>query len=88
MQAELELRIAKTGFLPEERPFHPHLTLARARREASAPALERLSEQLDRMPAAELGTLEITHLSLMRSQLGPGGAAYSCLSQVALAGTG
>lgn len=88
MQHDLELRIAKLGYRPEERPFHPHLTLARVRREASASALLRLSEQLDRMPGAELGGLEVAHLSLMRSELGPGGAAYSCLARVPLGGAG
>jgi 2'-5' RNA ligase len=88
MQAELELRIAGVGFRREERPFHPHLTLARVRREASAAGLRRLSEQLDRQRVGELGALPIDHLSLMRSQLGGGGATYSCLARVALAGTG
>ena len=86
VQAELEMRIAELGYPTEERSFHPHLTLARVRREISPAGLRRLSEQLDHMGVGDLGQLEITHLSLMRSQLGAGGASYSRLSWVELAG--
>ena len=86
VQAELELRIANLGYRSDERPFHPHLTLARVRREASPSGLRQLAEQLDRTSVGELGQLDITHLSLMRSQLGAGGASYNRLSLVEFAG--
>lgn len=86
LQAELEVRIASLGYLAEERGFHPHLTLARVRREASTVELRKLAEQLDRAEIQRLGTLEITHLALMRSQLGSGGASYSRLDRIALRG--
>ena len=86
VQAELELRIANLGYPTEERSFHPHLTLARARREVSPSGLRQLAEQLDHSSVGDLGQLDITHLSLMRSQLGAGGASYSRLSWVELLG--
>jgi 2'-5' RNA ligase len=88
LQRELELRIAKLGFSREDRPFHPHLTLARARREASPSDLRRVAEALDRTQLGELGPLEIRQLSLMRSQLSPAGASYSCLHRAPLTGSG
>ena len=84
VQAELEMRIANLGYPTEERSFHPHLTLARVRREVSPSGLRQLSEQLDQMSVGDLGQLDITHLSLMRSQLGAGGASYSRFSWVEL----
>ena len=84
VQAELEMRIAKLGYATEERSFHPHLTLARVRREVSPSGLRRLSEQLDHMQVGGLGQLDISHLSLVRSQLGAGGASYSRLKWVEL----
>jgi len=86
VQTELELRIAKLGYPAEERSFHPHLTLARVRREVSPSGLRQLSEQLGHTQIGDLGQLDITHLSLMRSQLGAGGASYSRLSWVELTG--
>jgi len=86
LQGELESRLAKLGYPPEAGGFHPHLTLGRVRREASGVELRRLSEQLDGAGIRGLGTLQITHLALMRSQLSSGGAFYSRLNQVALRG--
>ncbi|HJX39989.1 MAG TPA: RNA 2',3'-cyclic phosphodiesterase [Anaerolineales bacterium] len=86
VQADLEVRIAKLGYRSDERSFHPHLTLARVRREVSPSGLRQLAEQLDRTSVGELGQLDITHLSLMRSQLGVGGASYNRLSLVEFAG--
>ena len=86
VQGELELRIANLGYPAEERSFHPHLTLARVRREVSPSGLRQLAEQLDHSSIGDLGQLDITHLSLMRSQLGAGGASHSRLSWVELTG--
>ena len=86
VQADLEVRIAKLGYRSDERSFHPHLTLARVRREVSPSGLRQLAEQLDQARVGELGQLDVTHLSLMRSQLGAGGASYSRLSWVEFGG--
>jgi len=86
VQADLEVRIAKLGYRTDERSFHPHLTLARVRREVSPSGLRQLADQLDQAKVGELGQLDITHLSLMRSQLGAGGASYSRLSCVEFSG--
>jgi len=69
------------GFPPEDRPFHPHLTLARARRDVHATP--------PRDAVGELGaTVECAEVVLFRSDLGPAGARYSPLDAFPLAGTG
>ncbi len=67
------------GFPPEDRPFHPHLTLARGRKDVRAsPPRETL---------AELGSVvECAEVALLRSELGPAGARYSRLDAFPLAG--
>jgi RNA 2',3'-cyclic 3'-phosphodiesterase len=65
---------AAAGFEREERPFNPHLTLARSRqtRGEPLPALP---------PVPELPGWRATAFRLYRSHLGPGGATYSVLEE-------
>ena len=67
LQAACERAAVAAGFPPEERPFRGHLTLARFRERVLRPAL----------PPADLGTVRLETLALMRSRLQPGGAVYS-----------
>jgi len=64
-------------YVPEKRPFWPHITLARVKRNAIAPPLE---------PAAPppVDPWEATAVTLYRSTLLPQGARYDALEQVAL----
>lgn len=71
-------RAARTaGFLPEERAFAPHLTLARA---ASGAAPPRPTANV-----GELGTFLAHEVTLFRSVPGRGGAAYTALERYPLA---
>lgn len=88
LQVQLESLVIEFGFHPEDRPFHPHLTLARVRRQASKQALRDLAEQMDQAQVGRLGRLEVAQLALMRSVLAPSGASYSRLQQFDLAGAG
>jgi 2'-5' RNA ligase len=60
------------GFPPETRPFHPHLTLARADRR-SRPRSPAEAE------AGFLGEVEARELVLFQSRLEPRGARYTRL---------
>lgn len=62
--------LAPLGFPPEERPFHAHLTLARARRGG------RLPRDLAADYAGPRPAWRVERLALMRSRLGRGGARY------------
>lgn len=83
----VEREIAPLGYPTERRKFHPHLTLGRVRRRSSKHDVLELGEQLAETSVTELGQMEIASVSLMRSQLRPQGAIYSCLKRVDLEGT-
>jgi 2'-5' RNA ligase len=76
LQAACERAAVAAGFPPEERPFHGHLTLARFRERVSRPAL----------PPVDLGSARLETLSLLRSDLRPGGAVYSPIERFPLSG--
>jgi 2'-5' RNA ligase len=89
LQSEVEVALERRQFTPEGRPWHPHLTVGRVfdprrwRRDTS-PALR---ESIARAAAMRFGTLEVSRVVLMRSDLSPSGARYSELHSVGLAGT-
>jgi RNA 2',3'-cyclic 3'-phosphodiesterase len=76
----VERECAAAGFKREERPFHPHLTIARLRQPTGARALAELHRELG-FAALELKVNEIV---LMRSELDPRGSRYTTLSRHAL----
>lgn len=65
--------IQKIGLLTEERPFTPHITLARPRSDARRILLSELSPCLGHRPQLEC---RLNHLTLFSSELGPQGARY------------
>lgn len=87
LQSEIERAMVELGFRREDRPFHPHLTLARVRRETPSHKLRELAEQVDREQVESVGNLLAGHVALMRSQLVPHGASYHRLQQFVLTGT-
>jgi 2'-5' RNA ligase len=88
LQARLAEALAREGFPREERPWHPHLTIGRVhddrrwRREAG-PALR---QALAQVAGTRFGTLRISEVALMRSDLSPRGARYTLRSVAALGG--
>ena len=82
LQRRLEDECAGAGFTREERPFHPHLTIARLRRPEGA---RRLASQHKDTGFASVG-FAATELVVIRSELGPGGSRYTTISQHRLSG--
>lgn len=76
----VEQECAAAQFKREERPFHPHLTIARLRQPAGARAL---AEQHTELGFAAL-ELTVNEIVLMQSELGTGGSRYTALSRHAL----
>jgi 2'-5' RNA ligase len=68
------------GFERETRPFSAHVTLGRVRERRATP---RLATALS---GVSYGRQRIDHLSLMRSDLSPGGSRYTELAAVPLTG--
>ena len=65
------------GFEPEDRPFHPHLTLSRIRPPTN---VEGLLERVAPFPLK----MEVDRLTLYRSDLGRSGASYEVVDEVLL----
>ena len=82
LQRRVVERLSPTGVAIEERPFHPHLTLARWRE----------SRQADRRPVAaaerdaEVARVDVDAVTLFQSRLSSSGPAYTVLARAPLAG--
>ena len=74
LYAEVETRLEALGFERETRPFHPHLTLGRARRGARAAHLRGLDSVAGAVEYR--GTVRAETLDLVRSRLKRSGATY------------
>ena len=86
LQSQVEAALERRQFAPESRPWHTHLTVGRVfdprrwQRDAS-PALR---ESIARSATQSFGTLAVSRVALMRSELRPSGARYSELGSVSL----
>jgi 2'-5' RNA ligase len=81
LAAAVERAFSEAGFPPEERPFSPHLTLARVR---DPDAGRRVSRALASVPPEPFGSVAVASLVLFRSELHAGGAEHAELLRVAL----
>jgi 2'-5' RNA ligase len=76
--AVCEEAAVSAGFEPEDRPCHPHVTLARVRPKQDVTGL------VDRVPRFPL-TQRVEAVTVYRSRLGPAGATYEVVATVPLA---
>jgi 2'-5' RNA ligase len=83
--ARVDEACAALGFAREERPFSPHLTIGRVRRESG-----RLADLAHGVGAIEFNPLkvDIDRVNLMRSELSPKGPTYTVLDSFALGESG
>jgi len=84
LQQNIDSALAVLGFSKEERSFVPHLTLARIRQGASPLERRSLGELVGSTIFEDKYHVKVESISLMRSQLTPAGAIYTCLSVVGL----
>lgn len=86
LAAKIDDETSKLGFPPEERAFHPHLTLART---GSAPGaqhqLKTLAALLESEPLPQFGTMTAKEFFMYRSQPQRGGSEYTKLEKFVLA---
>jgi len=75
----VEAHIAPLGYPTEERPYHPHLTLGRIRRDANRNAAQQLGELLADAPFTEHHAWTVEQVTLFRSELTRHGPAYTPL---------
>jgi RNA 2',3'-cyclic 3'-phosphodiesterase len=82
-QKQLEKELEKIGFEPEERAFHPHLTLGRMK---SSKAREELTGRMERHQEEEFGDFQVERIVLFKSDLKPTGPIYTSLREIKLGG--
>ncbi len=80
----LEAGLAGLGFPTEQRPFRPHLTLARLGNEVSPEERQLFGQLITDTRLESDYSFEADALSLMRSQLTGSGAIYSRISSAML----
>ena len=82
LQRKLQSALITVGFVPESRPFSPHLTLARIKSESGTEALKvRIKDMAHRTIE---GSMQVGPVELMQSRLRPGGPVYISLAGIAL----
>ena len=80
-QKKVETEFEKIGFQPEDRPFHPHLTLGRMK---SGKGKEALLERMEKYNGEEFGDLFVERVILFKSDLRPSGPVYTPLREIKL----
>ena len=83
LQKQIEAQLEKLGFQPEDRPFHPHLTLGRMK---SSRGKDKLVERMEKHKEEEFGDLPVEKVVLFKSDLRPSGPIYTPLGDVRLGG--
>lgn len=84
LQAALRPALLAAGLPIEARPFRPHLTLGRARRPLQPDEARAVEAWQRRWGQSAFGTLAVTEVVLMRSELGGGPPRYSALHRFPL----
>lgn len=83
--SQVEQAAVALGFAAEARPFTPHLTLARARRDAAPAHLAGVAQVLaQRLPTQPAQQTSLSELALFESQLKAGGAVYNSVVRSSL----
>jgi 2'-5' RNA ligase len=84
----LEQRLGRTlsdaGLQLEDRPFSPHLSLARTRRQPTGKERTELQGWMSRWRDQSFGRLPVEDVLLMRSQLGSGPAKHTIVERFGL----
>jgi 2'-5' RNA ligase len=81
LQEKVDNTLVTIGFKREDRPFSPHLTIGRIRSSAGKESLLRAVETLK---DKDFGNIGVNKVSLMKSDLKPGGAQYMTIAEFSL----
>jgi RNA 2',3'-cyclic 3'-phosphodiesterase len=80
LQRTLADRVVRFGIALEDRPFHPHLTLARWR--DARPSARRAVTDLG--GGRSVARMRVDHATLYQSRLSPAGSTYTALARATL----
>jgi 2'-5' RNA ligase len=81
LAAETDEATARLGIAREDRPFSPHLTLARIKERIE---MQPLREAIASLDSLDFGAFEASSWFLYRSTLKPGGSVYTKLAEFPL----
>jgi 2'-5' RNA ligase len=86
LQSRVAGALGARGFRPDDRPWHPHLTIGRVfdERRWRRDGRPVLAEEIRRLGSTAFGSVPVGGIALMRSDLHPSGARYSRLRGFAL----
>jgi 2'-5' RNA ligase len=84
LAGSVEAVLKRFGYKPEQRPFLPHVTIARVKREVGPKERRQIGDLVGSIPVPDFPPMTVDHLSLMRSLLLPGGSRYVRLGHSAL----
>ena len=84
IQKDLDAEVAEFGFIPEERPFSPHLTIGRVR---SQKGIAEMLRRFNEFRTADFGAFEVKSIHIMKSELKPAGAEHTSIAEIPI-GTG
>lgn len=79
LHKSIESGALRLGYEKEERAFSPHLTIGRARQNASPADLTKVRAALDSIQLGNIATARVDSVHLFKSDLQPGGAIYTKL---------
>lgn len=79
LKSDIEHSMSLLGYQRENKAFKPHLTLGRVR---SQKGIVNIVHELDNFKDREFGIIHVDRIKLMKSELKPQGAQYSCLHDI------
>ena len=77
LHGKLETVLARISIERENRPFNPHLTLARIRQRTDRATAHQIGETLSAFKVGTLGAFQVGEIHLIESQLTPQGPIYT-----------
>ncbi len=80
LATEVESAMTELGYPAENRPYAPHLTLARVKY-TRRPVLEKMLEREKAVFEQRIGTFTVAYITLFESRLHPSGAVYSVIER-------
>ncbi|HEY3861657.1 MAG TPA: RNA 2',3'-cyclic phosphodiesterase [Verrucomicrobiae bacterium] len=84
LKQNLDDGLAGLGFPPEDRAFHPHLTIGRFKN-MNGRERGHLAEALRRWSETKFASWTVERIDLMRSEFSPGGSRYTLVRSFAIA---
>jgi 2'-5' RNA ligase len=79
IQKNIVIAMHRLGYKKEERPFSPHLTLARVRQNIPPTDSLKIRDTLQTIQLGKIGTARVNSVHLFKSDLTPAGSEYTKL---------